>query len=1040
MLYPENNTEKLSIELFKNPTSNYRSAPFWGWNSKLDDNELLWQIEIMKSMGFGGFHMHARTGLATTYLSDEFIEKVKLCVRKAKAENMFVWLYDEDRWPSGAAGGLVTKDINNRAKHLLFTTKPYGSVGEMKPAEKVMSTVKAVRTENGHLLACYDIQLDDEGYLLGWKRIDEDEEARGKKWYAYLERNFGSPWYNDQDYINALDRNAVNQFIAYTHERYSQAVGEAFGETIPAIFTDEPQIPRMETLQFAKSEADIMLPWTEDLEVSYDMAYPDEKLMDNLPELFWERADGKPSLIRYHYHDHICERFTEIFIDRCAKWCDEHGLALTGHMIAKGTLHQQAYTIGDAMRPLRKMQLPGIDMLCAEMEYISAKQVQSVVHQYGREGMLSELYGVTGWNFDFRDYKLHGDWQAALGVTVRVHASALMSLEGESKRDYPGSINYQSPWWKKYHILEDYFARINTALTRGKSIVRVGVIHPIESYWLHWGPNNLTGQVRQTMENELRMLVQWLLFGGIDFDFISESLLPGLCKKAENPMRVGDMAYDLILVPGCETLRSSTLARLEDFADAGGRLVFVGKLPAFVDAHSSDRGIKLAQKARCIRLLQEEVLEVVAPFRCIEVRNKNGKLCDNLLHQIRKDGDGSWLFLAHGKEPLSKEASGCQALEICIDGMWKPELYQALTGEIDEVTYRFDNNKTVIDCAVYDYDSLLFWLEPADPGQGKVHCVSRSASKEEQPEKLIEKTLPEKVSYTLDEPNVLLLDYAQYALDDAPWEPEEEILRLDEICRKTFRWKSRANHVVQPYVLEDEKVVHKLRLKWHIQSEIVCEGAKLAIENAGDLRIRWNGVLIDNQPSGWYMDKAIQTVDLPIINKGENVLEAELPFGRKIGAEWAYILGNFGVKLCGHRACITEVADKLAFGDITSQGFPFYGGNITYHIPVQTNGGNLRVVSGHYRGGLQEVSIDGKTKPIIFPPYKADFTELKSGQHRIDLVLYGHRHNGFGPLHLADKNEKWIGPDAWRTEGDLWCREYQLDEIGVMALPRLFEY
>jgi hypothetical protein len=48
----------------------------------------------------------------------------------------------------------------------------------------------------------------------------------------------------------------------------------------------------------------------------------------------------------------------------------------------------------------------------------SAKQCQSVVRQAGKVGMMCELDGVTGWDFDFRGHKLHGDWQAALGVTL----------------------------------------------------------------------------------------------------------------------------------------------------------------------------------------------------------------------------------------------------------------------------------------------------------------------------------------------------------------------------------------------------------------------------------------------------------------------------------------------------------------------------------------------------------------------------------------------------------------------------------------------
>ena len=94
-----------------------------------------------------------------------------------------------------------------------------------------------------------------------------------------------------------------------------------------------------------------------------------------------------------------------------------------------------------------------------------------MVHQFGYEGMLSELYGVTAWDCDFRTYKHQGDWQAALGVTVRVPHLSWYAMGGEAKRDYPASISYQSPWYKKFSVVEDHFARLNTALTRGEPIL-----------------------------------------------------------------------------------------------------------------------------------------------------------------------------------------------------------------------------------------------------------------------------------------------------------------------------------------------------------------------------------------------------------------------------------------------------------------------------------------------------------------------------------------------------------------------------------------
>jgi hypothetical protein len=183
-------------------------------------------------------------------------------------------------------------------------------------------------------------------------------------------------------------------------------------------------------------------------------------------------------------------------------------------------------------------------------------------------------------------------------------------MKGEAKRDYPASISYQSPWYKEYHLVEDHFARVATALTRGKPVARVGVIHPIESYWLRYGPVDQTTLDRERVESSFEKITEWLVRGNIDFDFICESLLPSLCEEGGNPLKVGRMEYDAIVVPDCETLRSSTLERLEQFRNQGGKLIFMGNAPAYENAVKSDRGVALYEKSVCIsfdraRLLSE---------------------------------------------------------------------------------------------------------------------------------------------------------------------------------------------------------------------------------------------------------------------------------------------------------------------------------------------------------------------------------------------------------------------------------------------------
>ena len=1030
MLYKKNSSPKLDPQLFRNPGSEYRGAPFWAWNCRLEQKELEWQMEVMKKMGFGGVHMHVRTGLDTPYLGDEFMGHIRGCVDKAKQENMLAWLYDEDRWPSGAAGGLVTRDKQYRARYLLFTPTPY--CGMIDKIEN--STAAAGRTENGELLACYDVELDRDGYLVSYRTIGAEEPALHHKWYAYLEQPLESGWYNNQTYVNTLDKKAMDRFIEVTYEAYNREISEEFDGVVPAIFTDEPQFSRKSTLRFATERADVKLPWTDDLPETFAAAYGGEDLLAGLPELVWERADKAVSVLRYHYHDHVCERFTQAFADNCGAWCREHGIALTGHMMEEPTLHSQTAALGEAMRAYRGFDLPGIDMLCAGFEFTTAKQTQSAVHQFGREGMLSEIYGVTNWDFDFRGHKLHGDWQAALGVTVRVPHLSWVSMAGEAKRDYPASINYQSPWWEKYSLVEDHFARLNTALTRGKPIVKVGVIHPVESYWLHWGPAEQTALVRDEMDQNFQDLTKWLLFGGIDFNFISESLLPELCPEGGTPLRVGEMAYDAILVPGCETLRTTTLERLEAFSAAGGRLIFAGQIPTLADAVPSERAGALARDSIRIPLSKGAVLDALREVRTVEIRNQSGALTEDLLYQLRQDGDGRWLFIAHGAEPYNMDVCRFQDLRIRLDGQWIPRMYNTLNGEVESVEYQTGEGGTMISKRLYDYDSLLLWLEPtSEDSQG---CGGQTdnifAGREVR--------IPSLMDYSLSEPNAMLLDQAEYRLDDCPWMATEEILRLDNACRAALGWPSRKEAFAQPWVVPEEPVTHQVSLRFRIESDDDRDGVMLAIEDARNLRITFNGQPVESVPTGWYTDKSIQTLPLPGVRRGINVLEVQIPFGKRTNIEWCYLVGDFGVEVTGRRVRMTALPVMLSFGDITRQGLPFYGGNVTYHIPVQTRGGRVLLRAAQYRGALLEASLDGGEKrPLIYPPYVVDLGTPDAGVHTVDLTLFGHRRNCFGPVHLTDLKDRWIGPEAWRSTGERWCYDYRLTEEGILTTPVIVE-
>ena len=1023
MLYKKNTAPALTEELFKNPTSEYRGTPFWAWNSDLKSEELQRQIEVFKKMGLGGFHMHVRTGMSTNYLSDDFMGLIRDCVKKAEKEEMLAWLYDEDRWPSGAAGGLVTKDEQYRARCLLMTTEPCEEVEE--DSKFMDSRSEGSRDGKGHLITCYDVVLDADGFLKSYKQIGEKDEAEGTKWYAYLKIHAPSPWYNNQTYLDTLNPKAVARFVEVTHERYKETVGDSFGTTIPSIFTDEPQFTRKQLLDNSTDTDDIFMPWTDDLPETYTAQY-NEDLLAHLPELFWELPDGKVSLIRYHYHDHIAERFACAFADTCGEWCRENGIALTGHMMEEPTLESQTAALGEAMRSYRGFDLPGIDMLCARFELTTAKQTQSAVHQFGREGMLSELYGVTGWDYDFRGYKLHGDWQAALGVTIRVPHLSWYAMGGEAKRDYPASIHYQSPWWEEYAALEDHFARVNAAMTRGKPVVKVGVIHPVESFWLRWGPNDKTALLRDNMDAKFENVTNWLLKGSIDFNFISESLLPTLCENAGAPLQVGEMAYDAIVVPDCETLRSTTLERLEAFRKAGGKLIFMGSAPKFEDGVPSERGKKLFSESVCISYDRAELLTVLDENRTLAIRDRDGSLAEGFIYQLREDNDCRWLFISRCEEPYNKSVCRKHNLMLQLNGEWTPVVYDTQNGTSYATECEYKNGKTVIFKTLFDYDSLLLKLIP-----GKAECAGCCDT---EPEKAKQVAIPACVPYTLSEQNVLLLDMAEFAFDGGNFAAEEEILRLDNIVRKALGFKERGGGVAQPWVLEKEELSHTISLRFTINSEIDYEGALLALEDAERAEITFNGNSVSNEVTGWYADKEIKTVKLPTIHKGCNTLVITWPIGATTNTEWCYILGNFGVRVLGTEKTITTLPEKLYFGAVQNQGLPFYGGNITYHLTAE--GDAFSIEATRYVGTLMKVCIDGKQQGhIIYPPYALTATDLGEGVHKVDITLFGNRFNSFGAVHLSNNKHSWHGPDSWRTKGDSWSYEYVLRDVGILTRP-----
>lgn len=1001
--------------VFANPPAEYRGAPFWSWNGRLEPNLLRRQIDGFAAMGFGGFHMHARTGLADEYLGPEFMSAVRLSVEYAAKQGLRAWLYDEDRWPSGFAGGLVTQDPRFRQRRLRWTRSP---------------------SADARLLAVYDVTLTS-GRLLRYRRLpgaSAPRSPKGQRWYACATVAPSDPWFNQQCYVDVFQREAIEAFLRVTHDRYASHVGGAFGGTIPAIFTDEPHFLKKPTFRLATDEYDLELPWTDDLPETFAARHGFD-LLDHLPELFWNLPEDAPSRARYLWHDHTAERFATSFGDAIASRCAQLGLRLTGHMLSEATLFGQTRAVGEVMRAMRSFHLPGIDLLEDKLELTTAKQAQSLARQQARDGVVSELYGVTGWHLDFAGHKRQGDWQAATGVTVRVPHLAWLTMAGEAKRDYPGAIDYHSPWYREYRVVEDHFARLNTVLTRGRPLVRVAVIHPIESFWLCFGCLEQNAAEMRERERAFADITAWLCHGLIDFDFVAESLLEPATVPAgargKPTFTVGRMRYEAVVVPALRTIRRRTLQRLADFAAAGGRVVFAGAPPTLVDARPSPAAGRLAKDCISAPFTERAILSALEPVRDVAARLPDGGAPTTLVHQLRADGRDRLLFVANVDRHRS-----APAVTLRTRGAWDITLLDTSDGRMRQLAGTVSRGMTSFSYDFPAHGHLLVALSPRSKRS------DRQRHSSDGPRRLVEcGRLTEPIGFELDEPNVLPLTQAEWRLNDLPWQPREELLRVDNLARTAVGLPPRGGRDVQPWADSgDRSVAATLSLRFAIRCDVPVESPRLAMEHLGEARLTLDRKPVDARPDGgWWVDESIQTLVLPRLSAGDHLLEISLPLSRRTNVEWVYLLGRFGVEVAGRNARIVKLSTRIEFGDWTRQGLPFYVGNLTYRCspPARSGADEPCVLEvAHFRNPLIVVSADGRrVGPIAFAPYRI---ELPANTREIGLTAFGHRHNAFGPIHHTNEQLSWIGPASWRSTGAAFSYEYHLKPMGVLAAPILY--
>ena len=527
------------LNYVKDHSGEYGSIPFWSWNDKLDPEILIKQIDDMKKIGMKGFFMHARSGLETEYLSDEWYDCIKSCIEHAKKLDMQAWSYDENGWPSGFAGGKLLNDESNFALYLTYSHK---------------------ECFDPDAFAVYTVVDNKSSLVLS--------AVEGVNDYHCIYRNA------DDSYVDTMDANITRKFIDAIHEDYKKHLGDDFGTAMPGFFTDEPQYYRYKT------------PWSDTFPAEFKKRFGYD-VMSALAALFID-FDGAREF-RYDYHLLCHKLFLENWIKIIYDWGRENGSMVTGHFIEERVLFGQMWCCGGIMPFYEYMDIPGVDFLCKGTgNDISHKQVGSVAAQLGKKRVLSEMFAACGWEVTPLELKRIAEHQYFGGVNLMCQHLYPYSLRGQRKRDYPCHYSEHLGWQSEMAYFNEYFNRLGCVLAQGEEYANVLVIHPIHSAYLDY-KREVDLDSMKDIEESFSKVTEYLSENQIPYHYGDELLMAKYGRINQNNFIIGNCKYDTVILPLMYTIDSTTAELLREFINNGGRVInFADALPDRIDGRISD--------------------------------------------------------------------------------------------------------------------------------------------------------------------------------------------------------------------------------------------------------------------------------------------------------------------------------------------------------------------------------------------------------------------------------------------------------------------
>lgn len=951
--------------IFANPPRQYSSAPLWVWNDMLTEDQIVSTMHDLAGQKVKQVFVHPRPGLMTPYLSDDWFRLWKVALREAERLDMNVWIYDENSYPSGFAGGLVPEVMpESRGLGLHFSEVN----GPPKPDENTLVVYHLTDNgfENVTEKAKANQPLPDGRYLVGSIRLAPS-----------------GGWFGGKYYVDLLAPGVTEKFIAVTLDAYRRELGEHFGKRLPGVFTDEPHLTPAGGIHWShRLPGDFKKRW------GYD-------LMDNLPSLIHPLGDYKK--VRHNFYQLLLELFIERWAKPCYEYCDQHNLEFTGHYWEHGW--PGAGHGGDNMAMYAWHHRPAIDTLMnqysentnAQFGNVRAvKELSSVANQLGRTRTLCEAYGAGGWDLRFEDMKRIGDWLYVLGVNTLDEHLSYITIRGARKRDHPQSFSYHEPWWRAYNVMASYFTRLSAALSHGWQVNTVLLIEPTTTAWMYQ-PDSSQRENLNKIGNEFQEMVTEMSKAQVEYDIGCEDIIARHGSIEGTQFRIGKRNYEIVVIPPLtENLNSRTMNLLETYVQSGGIVLGCGLPPSRVDGKLSDRA-QLASRNSSWKQIDSSDVSAILKERSKDdftVYHDDDK--GILFHHRRRLADGEVLFLVN----TSIDSSCSGSIESPLKGL---EQWNLEDGSVKSYPFITGSEGIRAKFNLPPCGSLLLFLtkhpvSPVAPDLPRESKISPAGP----------------MTIRRNDFNVLTIDY----VDITAGGQTKENLYVYQANQFAFQKNGMQRNPWDSAVqFRDELITQKFppdsgfeaAYKFTVEQRLP-QLLYIVVERPDLYTITCNGKKVSARRGSWWLDKSFGKIDITsAVRVGENTVTIKAsPMTIYHELESAYVLGDFELKTVDSGFTIIP-ANSLKLGKWNDQGCPFYATGVSYIQPYRISrpSGRYVVSLPDWYGSVAEVLVNGRTSGYIYrQPWECDVTELiTAGTCNIEVVVIGTLKNTLGPHH-----------------------------------------